>query len=43
MGMLDVGIIPLHEQKNIWAMRRGLAYAPRVDEETRAADVRPVL
>ncbi len=41
MGMQDVGIIPLHEQKNIWAMRRGLVYAPRVDEETRAADIRP--
>lgn len=41
LGMKDVGIIPLHEQKNIWAMRRGLTYLPRVDEATRAADIRP--
>ncbi len=37
----DVGVIPLHIQTNIWAMRRGLAHAPRVDELTRAQDVRP--
>ena len=41
MGMQDVGIIPLHIQKNVWAMRATLAHTPRVDEETRAMDVRP--
>ena len=35
-----LAIIPLHIQKNIWAMRRGLAHAARVDELTRAQDVR---
>ncbi len=37
----DVGIIPIHLQKNVWAMRRGLAHDARVDELTRAQDVRP--
>ncbi|TCZ58648.1 ABC transporter substrate-binding protein [Roseicella aquatilis] len=37
----DVGIMPLHIQKNTWAMRKGLAHAPRADELTRAQDVRP--
>jgi peptide/nickel transport system substrate-binding protein len=37
----DVGILPLHIQKNTWAMRRGLAHDARADELTRAQDVRP--
>ena len=37
----DYGIIPTHLQKNIWAMRQGFAHTPRVDERTRAQDVRP--
>ncbi|MDO9709622.1 ABC transporter substrate-binding protein [Paracraurococcus lichenis] len=37
----DVGILPLHIQKNAWAMRRGLAHEARADELTRAQDVRP--
>ena len=37
----DVAIIPLHNQKNTWAMRAGLSYAARADEETRAVDLRP--
>jgi peptide/nickel transport system substrate-binding protein len=41
MVMEDVGIIPLHIQKNIWAMRRGIAHEARADELTRAQDVRP--
>ncbi len=36
----DVGIIPIHLQKNVWAMRQGLAHAARVDELTRAQDIR---
>jgi len=36
----DVGIIPIHLQKNVWAMRTGLVHASRVDELTRAQDVR---
>lgn len=42
MAMQDVAIIPLHQQKNIWAMRKGLTYAARADEENRVADIRPV-
>jgi peptide/nickel transport system substrate-binding protein len=41
MGFQDVGIIPLHIQTNIWAMRRGLQHEARNDELTRAQDVRP--
>ncbi len=37
----DVAIIPLHNQKNTWAMKAGLSYTPRADEETRAVDIRP--
>ena len=39
----DVGIISTHLQKNVWAMRQGFAHTPRVDERTRAQDVRPAL
>jgi peptide/nickel transport system substrate-binding protein len=42
MAMDDVAIIPLHQQKNIWAMRKGLSYTARADEQTRAIDIRPV-
>jgi peptide/nickel transport system substrate-binding protein len=37
----DVGIIPIHIQKNLWAMRRGVAHAARADELTRPQDFRP--
>ncbi|SHJ57462.1 peptide/nickel transport system substrate-binding protein [Roseomonas rosea] len=37
----DVAVIPIHIQTNIWAMRRGLAHDARIDEATRAQDVRP--
>ena len=39
MAMDDVPVIMLHLQKNIWAMRKGLSYAARIDEETRATGV----
>jgi peptide/nickel transport system substrate-binding protein len=41
LAMEDVGIIPIHIQKNIWAMRRGLVHDARADELTRAQDIRP--
>jgi peptide/nickel transport system substrate-binding protein len=41
MAAEDVAIIPLHIQTNIWAMRRTLEHSARVDELTRAQDVRP--
>ncbi|NGM18460.1 ABC transporter substrate-binding protein [Roseomonas stagni] len=39
MLIADVGIISTHLQKNVWAMRRGIAHEARVDERTRAQDV----
>ena len=42
MAMEDVAIIPLHIQKNVWGMRASVSHTPRVDEETRAMDLRPV-
>ena len=41
LAMDDVALIPLHNQKNIWAMRSDLTYVPRADEASRAQDVRP--
>ncbi|MBC7801043.1 MAG: ABC transporter substrate-binding protein [Gemmatimonadaceae bacterium] len=41
LAMDDVGIIPIHIQKNVWGMRPNLQHTPRVDEETRAMDIRP--
>lgn len=41
MAANDVAWIPLHIQKNIWAMRQGLTHTPRADEMTLAMDVRP--
>ncbi|WP_439599206.1 ABC transporter substrate-binding protein [Falsiroseomonas sp.] len=40
MAMEDGAIIPLYHQTNSWALRRGLTYAPRLDERTLAKDVR---
>ncbi len=41
MAMDDVAIIPIHIQKNVWAMRPTLVHDSRADELTRAQDVRP--
>ena len=41
LAIADVGIIPIHIQKNIWAMRRNFEHEARADELTRAQDVRP--
>jgi peptide/nickel transport system substrate-binding protein len=41
IAMDDVGIIPIHIQKNIWALRRGFTMEARADELTRPQDVRP--
>ena len=41
LAVEDVGIIPIHIQKNIWAMRQGYTHEARADELTRAQDVRP--
>ena len=37
----DQALIPVHIQKNAWAMRRNLTIDARADEYTRAQDVRP--
>ncbi|MFC4167312.1 ABC transporter substrate-binding protein [Teichococcus aestuarii] len=40
LAMEDVALIPLHTQKSVWGLRRGLTYVPRVDEQTLATEVR---
>lgn len=37
----DTGLIPLHFQVSVWAARDGIAYVPRVDEETLAHKFAP--
>ena len=39
--MKDLTFIPLHVEFTIMATRKGLAYAPRADEQTRAMNTRP--
>jgi peptide/nickel transport system substrate-binding protein len=39
--LTDYGLIPLHNQVNVWAARAGLTYTPRIDERTYAHEVRP--
>jgi peptide/nickel transport system substrate-binding protein len=41
LAMDDVGVIPLHFQLNVWALRKGLTYKPRTDEYTLAQFVTP--
>lgn len=41
IAIADVGLIPLHYQINVWAMRKGLTYLPRTDEYTLAQFIRP--
>jgi peptide/nickel transport system substrate-binding protein len=36
----DLGIIPLYYQVNVWASRKNIAFVPRVDELTHAADAK---
>lgn len=40
VAMEDVALVPLHMQKNIWAMRGGLTYEARADEYTSAMGVK---
>jgi peptide/nickel transport system substrate-binding protein len=41
LAITDMAIIPLHFQVNLWAMRDGIAYLPRTDENTLAWKFRP--
>lgn len=42
MVLDDFGIIPLHYEQTVWAMKPGLTYEPRVDQYTMAAEVKTV-
>jgi len=39
--MADHGIIPIHFEVSVWAMRKGLTYPGRADQNTFAVDVKP--
>ena len=36
IAMADYGVLPLHFEMTTWAMRKDLAYTPRVDQNTQA-------
>jgi peptide/nickel transport system substrate-binding protein len=38
-ALADVAVIPLHQQVNLWASRKGIQYGGRSDERTYAFDV----
>lgn len=40
-AMDDVGLIPLHHQATVWAMKRAVTYAGRADERTHAMAFSP--
>jgi len=40
LAMADYGLIPLHFEMTTWAMRKNLAYTPRVDQNTQAMMVK---
>ncbi|MSP48764.1 MAG: ABC transporter substrate-binding protein [Alphaproteobacteria bacterium] len=39
IGVRDVGIIPLHYEVSTWAMKKGLKYVARADQQTMAMEV----
>ncbi len=41
LAINDIGVIPLHFQVNLWAMRDGIGYVPRTDEYTLAWKFKP--
>lgn len=41
LAMNDVGLIPLHIQKNIWATRAAFTYVPTVGEDLQLVNVKP--
>ncbi|MBI3710138.1 MAG: ABC transporter substrate-binding protein [Proteobacteria bacterium] len=41
LAMADIAVIPTHDQVNVWASRKGLAFVPRMDELTLATSVAP--
>jgi hypothetical protein len=42
MGMADEAVIPIHFQVNVFALRKGLAMRPRMQEGIRAWEVSEV-
>ncbi|MGH8431092.1 MAG: ABC transporter substrate-binding protein, partial [Solimonas sp.] len=38
----DHGLLPLHFEVSVWAMRKGLTYVGRADQTTLAVNVKPV-
>lgn len=42
MVLDDFGIIPLHYEQTVWAMKPNLTYVPRVDQYTMASEVKTV-
>jgi peptide/nickel transport system substrate-binding protein len=42
LAMDDVGLIPLHIQKNIWATRANLSYVPTEGEDLFLVNVKPI-
>jgi peptide/nickel transport system substrate-binding protein len=41
LAMEDLGLMPIHFQFTIWAMKKGITYTPRTDEYTLAFQFRP--
>ena len=41
IAMADVAVLPLYYQVNVWALRRGLSYEGRADDQTLAWAIRP--
>jgi peptide/nickel transport system substrate-binding protein len=40
--MADHGLLPLHFEVSVWAMKKGLTYEGRADQITIAQNVHPV-
>jgi peptide/nickel transport system substrate-binding protein len=41
VALAEMPVIPVHFESGVWAFRRGLTFAGRVDQTTPAADIRP--
>lgn len=41
LALDDHGLIPLHYEQTVWAMKPDLSYEPRVDQYTLASEVKP--
>lgn len=41
IGLQEMPILPIHFESAVWAFRRGLAYAGRMDQQTLAQEIQP--